>query len=358
MNISMATLPVPTTLSLLFFFFFLFITSLPLSFQTSILTPIQKDHSTHQYTTTVSLKTPPQPTKLTVDLGAPFSWINCQDNYTSTTYRLVPCESALCYSLEHLGCSFCYEPPGPNCGNNTCSLFPENHISNNVTVGDAMVDYLAIPTTDGSNQGPLTIIPNFVLSCAKTYLLKDLAKGVTGMLALGWSNNSLPLQMSRDLSRPNIFALCLSGSRTGSGVGFYGLPGPYNFLPGVDLSKSLTYTPLVINPFSDTIITYALHASYKYFIGVTGIKINGQDVAVNKTLLAIDPNFGVGGTRISTVRPYTVLERSIYRAVTDAFATAAATLKLKAVGPYKPFGLCYDAKQYREYDCGAQRPNN
>lgn len=315
----------------------------PYSFQASFLTPISKDKHTRQYTTTLLLRTPPQPTKLIVDLGASFSWVDCQNNYTSSTYHHTPCNSTLCHDLNSLACANCYTPPAPDCGNFTCALFPENSVTGNASVDDAMIDTLAMSTTDGSNPGQVRVVPDFVFSCSKSYLLEGLAQGVVGLLGLGRANYSFPRQISRDFSRPNVFALCLPGSARPNvtGVGFYGSIGPYNFLPGIDLSESLIYTPLVVNPCTDTIITYANQNSDQYFIGVTAVKIDGKEVPLNKTLLAVDQTSGIGGTKISTVHPYTRMDSSILKAFAEAFDNAASTMNLTRVNAVKPFSLCY-----------------
>ena len=78
------------------------------------------------------------------------------------------------------------------------------------------------------------------------------------------------------------------------------------------------------------------------FVGVMGIKVNGRAVPLNATLLAIDKK-GVGGTKLSTVAPYTVLETSIHKAVTDAFA--AETAMIPRAAPVAPFKLCYDGSK-------------
>jgi hypothetical protein len=64
---------------------------------------------------------------------------------------------------------------------------------------------------------------------------------------------------------------------------------PYAFQPGFELSDaSLTYTPLLVNKLNE------------YFVGVTGIKVNGRAVPLNAALLTIDKK-GVGGTKLSTI---------------------------------------------------------
>ncbi|ONK74092.1 uncharacterized protein A4U43_C03F2690 [Asparagus officinalis] len=77
--------------------------------------------------------------------------------------------------------------------------------------------------------------------------------------------------------------------------------------------------------------------SVEHFIGLKAIKVNEEVVKLNTSLLAIDKN-GVGGTKISTVAPFTVLETSIYKAVTDAFdavhAVPAIDLVLQSESVY------------------------
>lgn len=221
-------------------------------------------------------------------------------------------------------------------------MFPENSVTRTAVSAEALVDSLSLPETDGHGRGRPVTLPDFVFSCSITSLLQGLAKGVSGLAGLGRSNVSLPAQVSSFFSEPYLFALCLSGSRTGSGAAFFNSGGPYFFLPGIDLAKTLIYTPLILNPVGSTVITYYLHPSDEYFIGVTSIKVNGKDVPLNKTLLTVDEN-GFGGTKISTVVPYTVLHTSIYKAFTDAFVRESAALNLTVTEAVKPFSVCYSA---------------
>ncbi|XAR61220.1 Nepenthesin [Bertholletia excelsa] len=326
---------------LTFTFFFFFFSPFVISAFAALLAPITKDHTTSQYTVSVYLKTPLQPTNLFLDLGASFTWVDCTQNYTSSSYRYVPCSTPLCDALESRACSNCFDPPGPGCANDSCAMFPENSVTHQAIIAEALVDSLALPATDGSTAGPPVLVPEFVFSCSRTSLLQGLAKGVVGVAGLGRSNFSLPAQVSAASSSPYLFALCLSGSRSESGVGFFNTSGPYYFLPGIDLSEKLVYTPLVLNPIGSTVITY-LRPSDEYFIGVTSIKVNGKDVQINKTLLTIDEN-GFGGTKLSTSTPYTVLETSIYKAFKDAFVNESAALDLNVTEPVSPFSVCYSA---------------
>ncbi|KAB2599552.1 basic 7S globulin [Pyrus ussuriensis x Pyrus communis] len=81
--------------------------------------------------------------------------------------------------------------------------------------------------------------------------------------------------------------------------------------------------------------------SVKYFINVKSIKINQKVVALNTSMLAID-NEGYGGTKISMVNPYKVLETSIYNAVVNTFVKEVANIP--RVKPVTPFGACFSSK--------------
>lgn len=271
-----------------FFLLFLItiaVSSLSPSLQTAVVAPIFKDRSRRLYTIQVYLQTPLRPTKLHLDLGGSFTWVDCYRSYNSSTYRQIPCYTPHCDFIHSFACSNCFHEPGPACGNNTCALFPENPVTRNVSLHNALVDSLALPVS--TPRGRLVLFPNFTFSCSEPSLLKGLAKGVTGLAALGGSNYSLPAQVSTALSSPRCFALCLTSQRSRSGVAVFGSRGPYVFSSDIDLSGSLVYTPLLLNPLSTTVITYPW-PSDEYFIGLTSIKVNGKTVALNQTLLRID----------------------------------------------------------------------
>ncbi|XP_039155623.1 probable aspartic proteinase GIP1 [Eucalyptus grandis] len=283
-----------------------------------LLAPIQKDHTTLRYTLSVYLKTPPQRLDLLLHLGGRFSWVDCYSgNYSSATYRHIPCNFSVCVPLDSLACGYCYDrPPGPTCSNDTCEYFPENPLTRKVGLEDALLDALGLPSTDGSSAGRVDVVPDFLFSCAKPDLLAEFPKGTSGLAALGFSNVSLPVQVAEARSLLRCFALCLSGSRSAAGV-----------------------------TFGDTVITYAREPAAEYYVGVTAVRVNGKVVPLNATLLAIDEESGRGGTLISTVLPYTALQTSIFRAVTQAFAReASAAFNLTTIQPVKPFSLCYSAR--------------
>ncbi|KAI4345573.1 hypothetical protein L6164_012681 [Bauhinia variegata] len=262
-------------------------------------------------------------------------WVDCEKGYVSSTYKPVRCGSAQCALTGSGARGDCYDGPKPGCNNNTCVNIYDNSISSTATTGEVTQDIFSIKSTDGSNPGKVITVPQLIFTCGGTFMLEGLAHGVNGMAGLGRSKVSLPSQLASAFSFHRKFAICLGSN----GVVFFG-DSPYVFLPGLEFSKSLTYTPLIKNPVSTASASFSGDASTEYFVGVKGIRINEKAVKLNTKLLSIDKE-GRGGTKISTVNPYTVLETSIYNAVVGAFGKALA--KVPRVAPVAPFGLCFNS---------------
>ncbi|RZC55377.1 hypothetical protein C5167_014233 [Papaver somniferum] len=313
------------------FLIFFSSTNTVFSLPVPLLTPIEKDHPSLQHTTTIHHGTPFTPTKLLIDLSSSFSWIHYNTtNFTSNSHNPIPCDSPLCKSLGSLACS-----------NQTCSLFPENPLTRRATIAASVQDLVALPSTDGRNPGPHTSVSDFIFaSSSQPQLLHGLPADVSGVFALGRSDLSFPAQVSRAFSLPYIFTLCLSSSPSAPGVGFFGTRGPFIFHPEIDLSNSLVYTPLILNPVSHTVMTYHKIPSPEYYIGVSSVRVNGKPVLINEKLLTIDEN-GYGGTKINSVVPYTTMESSIYRAFTKMFIQEAALMNLTMTKPVRPYGVCF-----------------
>ncbi|KAE9618443.1 hypothetical protein Lal_00047281 [Lupinus albus] len=301
----------------------------------ALVLPVTKDSSTLQYITQINQRTPLLPLTLVLDLGGQFQWLNCHNNYVSSTYRPIRCRSAQC-SLA--GANACIN-------NNTCGLTPDNTVTHTATSGELAQDVVSIQSTNGFYSGRSVTVSRFLFSCAPASLLQGLASGVSGMAGLGRTKISLPSQFASAFSFHRKFAICFSAS---NGVVFFG-DGPYVFrgnqggVPNVDASKLLTFTPLITNPVSTASAFSKGESSTEYFIGVKSIKIDEKVVAINASLLSIDSN-GVGGTKISTINPYTVLESSIYKAVTEAFISAADSRNITMTDSYAPFKVCFDSE--------------
>ncbi|MQM08403.1 hypothetical protein Taro_041259 [Colocasia esculenta] len=310
----------------------------------ALVLPVTKDAATSQYVTRVNQRTPLVPLDLVVDLGARYLWVDCEVGYVSSSYRRTRCRSAQCSLADSRGCT----------GNDVCLLSPHNPFIRTTMIGDLGWDVLAVNSTNGSTSTGISVVPQFLFSCAPEFLLQGLARGAKGIIALGKTRIALPSQLAAEFSFDRKFAICLSSSSSYPGVIFFG-DGPYVIQPGVDVSRLLTYTPLITNPVS-TAATYLLgDPSYEYFIGVKSIKVDEKRVPLNATLLSIDRD-GVGGTKISTVDPYTVLETSIYNAVTEVFVQAAAERNITRMAAVAPFGVCFDAGTIRGSRVGAMVP--
>ena len=293
---------------------------------------VSKDETTLQYYTHLAQRTPPVPIKLSIDLGGEFLWVDCENGYKSSTKKPVPCRSAQC-SLS--GTKACTSNPNPS--DDICIESPHNPFTNTGTSDEFSQDILYIQSTNGKNPGTVVNVPKFLFTCAPSFLLEGLVNGAVGIAGLGRNKVALPSLYSAAFSFPRKFAVCLSPAfgETSNGAIILG-DGPYVLSPGIDVSKSLTYTPLILNPIS-LVGGFPGEPSAEYFIGVKSIKIGGKAVPLNSSLLSFDKD-GHGGTKISTVVPYTTLETSIYKAVVDAFVKALGVPRAPAVAP---FSACF-----------------
>ncbi|RDX84974.1 Basic 7S globulin, partial [Mucuna pruriens] len=317
----------------------------------ALVVPVKKDATTLQYVTQIKQRTPLVTVNLVLDLGGQFLWVDCDRNYASSTYRPARCHSAQCSLARANGCGDCFSAPRPGCNNNTCSLIPDNTVSHTATSGELTEDAVSVQSTNGFNPGRNVTVSRFLFSCAPTFLLKGLASGASGMAGLGRTKIALPSQFASAFSFQRKFAVCLSSS---NGVAFFG-DGPYVLLPNVDASQLLTFTPLLVNPVSTASAFSQGEPSAEYFIGVKSIRIDQNVVPVNTSLLSINSD-GVGGTKISSVNPYTVLEASIFKAVTKAFIKASAARNITRVGPVAPFEVCFSSDNVFATRLGAAVP--
>ncbi|KAF8394183.1 hypothetical protein HHK36_020390 [Tetracentron sinense] len=320
----------------------------------ALVLPVSKDASTLQYLTHFKQRTPLVSVSLVVDLGGQFLWVDCDQGYISSSYTPARCRSKQCSFANSTNCGNCFSTPNPGCNNNTCSLTPDNSVTHTATRGNLIQDVVSLQSTDGKNPGPVGTVPHFLLTCSSTVLLEGLASGVKGMAGLGRTPIGLPSQFAAAFRFHRKFAICLTSSTLANGVIFFG-DGPYVMLPKVDVSQSLIYTPLFINPVSTASAYSPGDASAEYFVGVKSIKVNEKRVSLNASLLSFDSK-GVGGTKISTVNPYTIMETTIYNAVTEAFIKEATSMNITRVAAVAPFGVCFSLKNIGGTRVGAAVP--
>ncbi|KAK1395198.1 Hepatoma-derived growth factor-related protein [Heracleum sosnowskyi] len=307
--------------------------------------PIYKDPSTLQYVTPIKQRTPLVPIRLVLDLGGRALWAICETGYNSTTFRPAGCNTTQCRLAEAsqhcLTCS--WGPFGPGCTNTpTCWRFPMNSVTRLNAPSEMASDIIAINSVDRKGrQGKAVTVPRFLFICAPTLNVGGLAKGVVGMAGLGRSKISFPAQLASALNLKRRFGLCLSSSTRSKsgGVVIFG-DGPYKL--NDNSSSLLKYTSLTVNKVNTEDRVLPTETSAEYFIGVKSIKINNKTVNLNTTLLKIN-DMGFGGTKISTVHPYTLLETSIYKAVIKAFVNEVKNVtRVQAVAP---FGACFSSNK-------------
>ena len=308
----------------------------------ALVLPLHKDAATNLLVAKIQGRTPLIPTSFVVDLTARHLWANCETNYKSSTFSEPKCGSVQCKTANTSYCHTCPKAARPFCHANTCGLLLENPVTHQSTIGEVAQDVMAFSSTDGSNPGPLIRIPNLLFTCSPSALVENgLPKGVQGVVGMAQAPIALQNQLASRLGLKPIFTMCVPASTYDDGVLFFGSEGPYTLLPGVTVTPR-PYTPMKISPFGE------------YYINVKSIKINSKPVPVNKSLLSLADIGTRGGTTINTLLPYTVLEDSIFKAITSFFAKELA---IQTAKPVAPFGLCYDSGRISWSKIGPQVPS-
>lgn len=268
-----------------------------------------------------------------LDIGGPFLWVSRDLGYVSTSYSPAHCHSARCMVAGF------FSRPRAGCKNGTCILLTENVFTSKFSAGDLSEDVLSLQSTNGLNPGPLVLAHRILFLSTPGFLSQGLADGAKGIVGLGHGPLGLATQLPNSFNFTRKFAMCLSPITNSEGVIFFG-DGPYVLLPNIDISKILIYTPLIIKPSISMGREKPHDFSYEYFIRVKSIQVNGKDIPFNSSLLSIDHR-GRGGTKISTINPYTVLESSIYKSFTDSFIREGNVAMLP---PIEPFHTCFSTK--------------
>ncbi|QCD77094.1 gamma conglutin 1-like [Vigna unguiculata] len=293
--------------------------------------PIAKDSKTNLFYTSLGLGTPRHHMDLVIDLGGPFLWYDCDKTYNSSSYHPVHCESKSCPGGAP--CTGCTSGPfKPGCSNDTCGAFILNPYADAIFTGDFGEDVLFLSQSH-------TVLPGLISGCTSTEgssLLNNLPQTGKGILGLARTQLALPTQLSLSRKLPRKFAICLPSSNK-HGLGNLFIGGAPQ-----DASKlTLFTTPLVVNPFSTAPIFSEGEPSYEYFIVVKSVKVDGGAINFKPSLLSID-NKGHGGTKISTINPFTAVHSAIFKPLVREFSKKAVDRKMRKVTPVAPFGACFD----------------
>ncbi|KAK9055298.1 hypothetical protein SSX86_026380 [Deinandra increscens subsp. villosa] len=318
--------------------------------------PIRKNQTTLQYYTSfqaVSFTT----VDAVIDLGAQYVWFDCT-SYVSPTYKRASCGSNRCKKASGSVCVGCNSAPRPGCSNNTCGVYAYNPYTEYLTAQELGEDTISVTSTDGESVLKEYDVPKIQFSCADSGIVQGLPGDHTkGLAGFARTQVSLVSQISSFFNLTRKFALCIPSSSENGNVGDIFIGGGQYLMPPVMVDQTLSFvsTPLVINPVSTGPVSSEGDASDEYFISVKDIEINGKRVAFDSSLLSFDKN-GVGGTKISTVTPYTTLHSVIYKRVVKDFVKAAAAANIKRVKSVAPFGACFDSKTAPKTITGAGVP--
>ncbi|XP_026448173.1 basic 7S globulin-like [Papaver somniferum] len=292
-----------------------------------VVLPFHKDPSTHQYVTEISLATPKVPIRLVLDLGGKLPWIHCGQKQQTSSYQPVDCKSPQCLLASSNTVQI------PQCCNKTCSISSTNTVTRSTSSGQLGSDDVTLQSGYEPGQRPYLWIRGenvtarrFAFGCGTTSL-NGLAKGVNGMAGLGRSGLSLVSQFSAAFHFSRKFALDFQFGNVYFGGGHY---------IHETLRPSFIYTPLISNPYNQDYST-------DYYIGVKSIQIDGENVAIHKKMLSINRKNGVGGTKFSTLLPYTAMETSIYKAFTSLYVKRAKAMNITRAASVKPFGACFNS---------------
>ncbi|KAI3782330.1 hypothetical protein L2E82_12373 [Cichorium intybus] len=319
---------------------------------------IRKNEITLQYYTTFESGNSQVPTTIDalIDLGAPSVWFDCT-TYVSSSYKRASCGSNRCKKAQGLSYIGCNSTPRPGCSNNTCGIFVYNLARDYSSIQELGEDTMQVYSTDGEYILFTYNVPKFQFACSDSAAVERLPGDHTkGLVGLSRTEISLPSQISSYFKLAKKFAVCLpSSSEHVFGDIFIG-GGPYYMPIREDQSLSLVTTPLIVNPNGTARIQSEGDLSNQYFINVKNIEVSGKSVAFSPSLLSFDNN-GVGGTKISTTTPYTILHSSIYKPLVKDFVKEASLNNIKRVKYVAPFGACFDPKTAPNTITGPAIPN-
>ena len=76
----------------------------------ALVVPVTKDATTLQYLTRINQRTPLVPISLVVDLGGQFLWVDCEQNYVSSTYRPAVATQPNAHLLEPVAVGIAIQP--------------------------------------------------------------------------------------------------------------------------------------------------------------------------------------------------------------------------------------------------------
>ncbi|KAF7103167.1 hypothetical protein CFC21_104189 [Triticum aestivum] len=261
--------------------------------------------STGNYVVTVGLGTPASKYTVVFDTGSDTTWVQCRpcvvkcykqkeplfDPAKSSTYANVSCSDPACDDLDSNGCT------GGHC------LYAVQYGDGSYTVGFFAQDTLTIAHD---------AIKGFRFGCGEKN--SGLFGKTAGLMGLGRGKTSLTVQAYDKYG--GAFAYCLPASLTGTGY--------LDFGPG-SAGNNARLTPML----TDKGQTF-------YYVGLTGIRVGGQQVPVAESV------FSTAGTLVDSGTVITRLPATAYLALSKAFAKAMSASGYKTAPAYSILDTCYD----------------
>jgi hypothetical protein len=235
-----------------------------------------------EFFTQIEVGTPPVTQFMAISTGSDVTWFQCRpcncdqspglgfDPLNSTSFSLVPRDSAACNHLHKHGCN----------NNSSQCPYKVDYLDGSFTNGSLVLETL----TFGS-----TAVPNVFSGCGHTnYGLDPLTNGLVG---LGAGPLSLPTQL-RHHGLADVFSYCLPGL-------FGGPPGWLNFsLPGAVLPAGTAWIPLLRNPKTQTY----------YYVGLSGLGIGDKQLPIPANSFKMTKE-GFGGVIIDLGTLFTKLPK-------------------------------------------------
>ncbi|GAB2277505.1 hypothetical protein Dimus_012212 [Dionaea muscipula] len=286
----------------------------------ALVLPISKHASTLQYTASIGRQRTPDlvPTIVSLDLNGKFLWLShdsaSHNNSSSAQSR-----------------SDCSGKAGSSSRRHRSFIPIGNAFSKMISVGNLSEDTISLHSTDGLNPGSVVSTPTpFLFFSVPEMLTRGLADRSRGVAGLGRTALALPTQLSTLFNLSRKFGICLPSSSNTDGVIFFG-DGPYDLLPGIDVSKILVHTPLIQHPRHR-----GGHHEDDYYVPVSSIMVNGRPLPM--------PLISSGGTKISTTNPYSLLETSVYESLSRIFIEEAVAMNHTRVRAVAPFRTCFSTR--------------
>lgn len=243
-----------------------------------------------------------------IDLGGKFIWFNSDDYLSSaaSSYRVIICDTPLCNTIGPAACMFCFVGPFlSNCTTNACTDYALNPFSGTRGYTALGQDTLHVYSRRGDHFN----MTNFPFQFSDPTLLNGLERPTSGLIGLGRAKSALQAQLASRFKIREKFAMCLPSSGNEGSLIF----GKGNYVnPFKEISTSLINTPLIKNPVHTLGDDQIGKLEIEYFINVKSIIVDNRTLSFNNSLLSINKNTGDGGTCLRTVRPYTMLHRSLW----------------------------------------------